>query len=377
MSDVRNIAIKYRLYPTKEQQIFFSKSFGCCRKIWNLMLSDKKIYYAENQKMLHNTPAQYKKKFPYLKEVDSLALANVQMQLEQAFRNFFQNKKFGMPKFKSKKHCRKESYTTNNQHDSIRLLEKAIHLPKVGNVKAVLHRLPEEGWILKSATVSRNAAGQYYMSCLFAYENKPISHPVKLDHIIGLDYKSDGFYVDSDGNTFGSPKYYRKAHKKLAKEQRRLSNKKKGSNNYWKQKRKVAKVYCHIANQRKDFIHKASAAITKQQDVICIESLNMKALANKGFHNGKATLDNGWGMFVQQLEYKSERNGSILIKVNKWFPSSQLCHACGYQYRPAKNLQIREWTCPSCGVHHDRDVNAAKNIRDEGLRILKAKAKID
>lgn len=371
MSNVKNTAIKYRLYPTKEQQIFFAKSFGCCRKIWNLMLGDKNTYYEEHHLMLHNTPAQYKEDYPYLKEVDSLALANVQMQLQQAWKNYFSNSKFGKPKFKSKKHCRKESYTTNNQHNSIALSDKAIKLPKVGRVKAKLHRLPKNDWTLKSATISCTASGKYYVACLFAYkeEQKPMS--LHWDNAIGLDYKSDGFYVSSEGKVCGSPKYYCQTHKKLAREQRRLSRKKKDSQNYWKQKHKVAKVHEHIANQRKNFTHKQSAAIAKQYDIICVETLDMKAMATKSFGNGKATLDNGWGMFLQQLAYKAVREGHSLVRVDKWFPSSQLCHECGCQNPVLKDLSIRQWDCPYCGAHHDRDINAARNIRDEGLAQLK------
>lgn len=364
------MVIKYRLYPTKEQQVFFAKSFGCCRKVWNLMLEDKNNYYAQEHKTLHNTPAQYKDKYPYLREVDSLALANVQMQLQQAWKNYFSNSKFGKPKFKSKKHCRKESYTTNNQRNSIALLDKAIKFPKVGRVKAKLHRLPQNDWSLKSATISRTASGKYFVSVLFEVPQKITIRQTTFLRAIGLDYKSDGFYVSSEGKTLGSPKYYRKAHKQLACAQRQLSHKKKGSNNYYKQKQKVAKIHEHIANQRKDFTHKQSSAITKQYDVICVETLNMKAMANKGFGNGKATLDNGWGMFLFQLQYKTLREGTQLVFVDKWFPSSQLCHECGALNPEVKDLSIRQWTCPCCGTVHDRDVNAARNICDEGLHQL-------
>ena len=373
MSNVEHFAIKYRLYPTTEQQVFFSKSFGCCRKVWNLMLADKQQYWDKNKRMLQTTPAQYKKDYPYLKEVDSLALANVQMQLQQAFKNHHSNPNhFGKPKFKSKKHCHKESYTTNCQHCSIVIGDNFVRLPKVGKVKAKVHRNPKEDWILKSATISRTASGKHFVSCLFEVPTKNTTRPsfVGKAKAIGLDYKSDGFYTSSEGNTLGSPKYYRKAQAKLAKEQRRLSRKKKGSNNYWKQKKKVAKIQEHIANQRNDFTQKESAAITKQWDIICVESLNMKTMANRGFHNGKATLDNGWGMFVSQLQYKAKREGKLFVPVDKWFPSSQICHTCGTRHPELKDLSIRQWDCPNCGTHHDRDVNAALNIRDEGLRIV-------
>ena len=371
MSNVVYSAIKYRLYPTKKQQEFFAKSFGCCRKIWNLMLADKKAYYEEHQKMLQTTPAQYKDEYPYLREVDSLALANVQMQLQQAFKNALSNKKFGYPKFKSKKRCRKASYTTNCQHNSIELSDQAVKLPKVGWVKAKVHRKPQTTWKLKSATISRTASGKYFVALLFEYEEQIPQVMLSEENAVGLDYKSDGFYCSSDNEVCGSPKYYRKAQKKLAREQRRLSKRVKGSQNYWKQKQKVARVHEHIANQRKDFCHKQSTAIAKSYDIVCVESLNMRSMSNKGFGNGKATLDNGWGMFLLFLEYKLRNRGKALVKVDKWYPSSQICHDCGTIHPELKDLSIREWDCPDCGAHHDRDYNAALNIRDEGLRVLK------
>ena len=335
------------------------------------MLADKKAYYEEHQKMLQTTPAQYKDEYPYLREVDSLALANVQMQLQQAFKNALSNKKFGYPKFKSKKRCRKASYTTNCQHNSIELSDHAVKLPKVGWVKAKVHRKPQTTWKLKSATISRTASGKYFVALLFEYEEQIPQVMLSEENAVGLDYKSDGFYCSSDNEVCGSPKYYRKAHKKLAREQRRLSKRVKGSQNYWKQKQKVARVQEHIANQRKDFCHKQSTAIAKSYDIVCVESLNMRSMSNKGFGNGKATLDNGWGMFLLFLEYKLRNRGKALVKVDKWYPSSQICHDCGTIHPELKDLSIREWDCPDCGAHHDRDYNAALNIRDEGLRVLK------
>ena len=335
------------------------------------MLADKKAYYEEHQKMLQTTPAQYKDEYPYLREVDSLALANVQMQLQQAFKNALSNKKFGYPKFKSKKRCRKASYTTNCQHNSIELSDQAVKLPKVGWVKAKVHRKPQTTWKLKSATISRTASGKYFVALLFEYEEQIPQVMLSEENAVGLDYKLDGFYCSSDNEVCGSPKYYRKAQKKLAREQRRLSKRVKGSQNYWKQKQKVARVHEHIANQRKDFCHKQSTAIAKSYDIVCVESLNMRSMSNKGFGNGKATLDNGWGMFLLFLEYKLRSRGKALVKVDKWYPSSQICHDCGTIHPELKDLSIREWDCPDCGAHHDRDYNAALNIRDEGLRVLK------
>ena len=369
-----NKALKYRLYPTTEQEIFFAKTFGCCRKIWNLMLSDKIESYKITGRFAAVTPVRYKKAYPYLKETDSLALANVQLNLQAAFKNCFdktRKKRNGFPKYKSAKRSRR-SYTTNNQKGTIVLTDKGIRLPKIGRIRASVHRLPEEGWVIKSATVSQNPDGKYYCSVLFEYEAHipEIAHPEK--NAVGLDYKSDGLYVDSDGRTCGSPKFFRKSQKRLAKEQRRLSRREKGSSNYNKSKLRVAKAHGRIANQRKDFLHKESAAIAKQYDMVCVEDLNMRAMANKGFGNGKATLDNGYGMFLNMLKYKLEDQGKLFVVIDKWYPSSQTCSVCGTVHPEVKDLSVREWTCPVCGFIHDRDVNAAVNIRNEGIRQLLA-----
>ena len=373
-----NKAIKYRAYPATEQSIMFAKTFGCCRKVYNLMLSDKIEGYKSTGKFPTVTPAKYKKEYPYLKEVDSLALANKQMDLQAAFRNTFsksRKKNNGFPKFKSAKHSRK-AYTTNNQKGTVAIIEnKYIKLPKIGKVKAVIHRIPDNNWIIKSATVSQESDGKYYISVLFEFDN--IANPYAADktNAIGLDYASDGLYVDNNGNVGTNHKYYRESHKKLAKAQRRLSRMQGSkkhedkSANCIKQLRKANKIHRHIANQRLDNLHKISTEIANQYDVVCVESLNMKSMSNKGFGNGKATLDNGYGMFLYMLEYKLSDRDKYLVKVDRWFPSSQICHCCGVLHPEMKNLQIRKITC-DCGLTISRDQNAAINILNEGLRLL-------
>jgi len=373
-----NKAIKYRAYPATEQSIMFAKTFGCCRKVYNLMLSDKIEGYKSTGKFPTVTPAKYKKEYPYLKEVDSLAPANKQMDLQAAFRNTFsksRKKNNGFPKFKSAKHSRK-AYTTNNQKGTVAIIEnKYIKLPKIGKVKAVIHRIPDNNWIIKSATVSQESDGKYYISVLFEFDN--IANPYAADktNAIGLDYASDGLYVDNNGNVGTNHKYYRESHKKLAKAQRRLSRMQGSkkhedkSANYIKQLRKANKIHRHIANQRLDNLHKISTEIANQYDVVCVESLNMKSMSNKGFGNGKATLDNGYGMFLYMLEYKLSDRDKYLVKVDRWFPSSQICHCCGVLHPEMKNLQIRKITC-DCGLTISRDQNAAINILNEGLRLL-------
>ena len=377
-----NSAIKYRLYPTSEQKIMFAKTFGCCRKVYNLMLSEKIESYKTTGKFVAVTPAKYKKDFPYLKEVDSLALANVQLNLQSAFRNHFdrnRRKKTGFPKFKSAKHSRK-SYTTNNQNGTVAIIDsRYIRLPKIGKVRAVIHRVPGTDWKLRSATVSCSSDDRYYVSVLFEYENSAPTYVVDENNAIGMDYASDGLYVDDKGNIGTNHKFYRESHKKLAKEQRKLSRKKgsrKGedkSHNYLKQQRKVNRIHTHIANQRKDNLHKISAEIANQYDIVCVENLNMRNMSNRGFGNGKATLDNGYGMFLDMLEYKLANRGKYLVKVDKWYPSSQICHCCGKRHPEMKDLRIRTMRC-ECGYVMDRDRNAAMNIKKEGLRIMNSTA---
>ena len=372
-----NRAIKYRAYPTTEQSIKFAKTFGCCRKVYNLMLSDKIESYKSTGKFTAVTPAKYKKDYPYLKEVDSLALANKQLDLQEAFRNCFsksRKKNNRFPKFKSAKHSRK-SYTTNNQHGTVAVTDDSIKLPKIGYVKAVIHRKPDNNWAVKSATVSKESDGKFYISVLFEFADAVNSYVANTANAIGLDYASDGLYVDNNGNVGTNHKYYRESHDKLAKAQRKLSRMQGAkkhevkSNNYGKQLCKVNKIHRHIANQRLDNLHKISTEIANQYDVVCVETLNMKSMSNKGFGNGKATLDNGYGKFLSMLEYKLSERNKYLVKVDKWFASSQICHCCGSVHSEMKNLAIRTMKC-DCGLTISRDQNAAINILHEGLRIL-------
>ena len=372
-----NKAIKYRIYPTTEQKILFAKTFGCCRKVYNLMLSDKINSYQVSKSFGKQTPAMYKEEFPYLREVDSLALANVQLNLQSAFRSCFsksRKSKNGFPKYKSGKHSRK-SYTTNNQHGTVALTDKSIRLPKIGYVKAAIHRKPDSDWLIKSATVSQEPDGRYYVSVLFEFEDPINTYIADRTNAVGLDYASDGLYADSNGNVGTNHKYYRESHDKLARAQRRLSRMQGSkkheakSSNYLKQLRKVNRIHRHIANQRLDNLHKISTEIANQYDVVCVESLNMKSMANRGFGNGKATLDNGYGMFLSMLEYKLSDRSKYLIRIDKWFPSSQVCHCCGALHPEMKNLTVRTMKC-DCGLTISRDQNAAINILREGLRML-------
>lgn len=361
-----NKAYKFRIYPTKEQEIFFAKTFGCVRFIYNKMLADKIEYYEKTKQKLNNTPAQYKKEFEWLKEVDSLALCNAQMNLQTAYNNFFRSPKTGFPKFKSKKKD-KNSYTTNSQKGSICFIRNKIKLPKVGLVKIIQHRKIPDNQKIKSVTISKTPLGKYYASILVEYAQIIPTTKLSKGKALGLDYSSHNFYTDSQGVDANYPRFYRKAESKLAREQRKLSLMKYDSNNYHKQRVIVAKCHEKIANQRKDWIHKLSTQLADTWDYICVEDINLRDMAGS-LRLGKSTNDNGFGMFRTYLKYKMEDRGKQFIVIDKWFPSSKMCHHCGYIN---ENLQLsdREWDC-CCGAHIYRDWNAALNIRDEGLKLV-------
>ena len=371
-------AYKFRIYPTEEQEIFFAKTFGCVRKVYNLMLNDRKKAYEEvkndtSKKMTFPTPAKYKKEFPFLKEVDSLALANAQLNLDKAYKNFFRDKSVGFPRFKSKKNP-VQSYTTNNQNGTVALIDsKFIKVPKLKSlIRIKLHRQPKG--MIKSATISRHASGKYYISLLCKEE---INELPKTNSAIGIDLGIMDFAILSDGQKIDNNKFTSKMEKKLKREQRKLSRrallaKNKGTNlfeakNYQKQKRKVARLHEKVMNQRTDFLNKLSTEIIKNHDIICIEDLNVKGML-RNHKLARSISDVSWSSFVAKLQYKADWYGREIIKVDTWFPSSQICSECGHK-DGKKSLDIREWTCPICHTHHDRDINASINILIEGLRI--------
>ena len=356
----------FRIYPNIEQQNMFAKTFGCVRFIYNKMLADKIEYYEKTKQMLNNRYAQYKTEFEWLKEVDCKALANAQINLQTAYKNFFKRPEVDFPKFKSKKENRK-TYTTNRTGNNIYIKNGYIKLPKITEIKIKQHRKIPEEYKLKSVTVIQVPSGKYYVSVLFEYENQIQEKELKT--FLGLDYSMHDLYKDSNGNVPNYPRYYKLAEERLKREQRKFSKMQKGSSNRKKQRIKVAKAYEKVASQRKDFLHKQSRKLANEYDCICIEDLSMKEMSQK-LRFGKSVHDNGWGMFTEFLKYKLEDQGKKLIKVDKFFASSQLCSVCGYKNTETKNLSLREWKCPKCGTFHDRDKNAAINIRNKGMQMI-------
>ena len=371
-------ALKMRIYPNKEQALKIDKTIGSCRYVYNHMLArNNKIYTRRNEHLsyydMQNLLPNMKEYLPWLKEVDSQALKHACRQLNTAYDRFFK-KKSGFPKFHSKRMNRQAYTTTNKCQIAYDSGNREVKLPFLGWMRCSDNRIlsnPD----FKYATVSRQN-GKYYVSITYGIEKAV--HPVAVseNQALGLDYKSDGLYVDSNGNMAGMPKWFRDSQAKLKKEQRKLRDKvgsQKGetkSHGYLKQLQKIRNLHEHIANQRLDYLQKESTRLADRYDAILIEDLDMKAIANKGFGNSKATFDNGWGMFTTMLDYKMTERGKCLQKIDRWYPSSQTCSVCRCVNSETKNLSIRKWTCPHCGAEHNRDVNAAINIKREGLRLL-------
>ena len=364
----QNKAFKFRLLPNKEQSALLAKTFGCVRFVYNKMLAERKETYEKFKddkeslkKQKFPTPAKYKSEFPFLKEVDSLALANAQMNLQTAYKNFFEGNA-DFPKFKNRK--AKQSYTTNLVNGNIELKDGHIKLPKLKLVRIKQHREIPADYKLKSCTISRTKSGKYYVSVLTEYE-KDIQ-PKTIENVIGLDFAMAELYVSSENEKANYPRYYRVMSEKLAKAGRILSKRKKGSARWNKQRLVVAKLHEKVANQRMNFLHHKSKELATNYDAVIIEDLDMKGMS-QALNFGKSVHDNGWGMFTTFLAYKLKEQGKQLVKIDKWFPSTKKCSCCGAE-KPVK-LSERTYRC-SCGYVADRDYNSAINIKNEGIRLL-------
>lgn len=373
-----NRAFKVRIYPNISQKIQINKTLGSCRKIYNLMLDERINVYEklkDDKEKLHSykylTEKQYKEEFDFLKEADSKALQQANKDLMKAYQNFYSSLngkrkgKSGFPKFKKRKLG--SSYRTLGAID-VDFNNKKVKLPKLGWINYRNKRSSFKGE-LRSATVSRTSTGKYFVSLLFEQETKVnLPNIEQITNVKGLDMSLDKFFVDQDGNSPEYVKLYRDKESKLKVYQRRLSKKKKYSKNWYKAKHKVSLLHEQISNKRKDFLHKLSHKLVTENELIVVESLNLKGMT-QGLKLGKSVHDLGYSEFVDQLNYKSVDQECLIIEADQWFASSKTCSGCGYKYSDL-SLNERSWDCPECNEHHDRDTNAGKNLLNYGLKYL-------
>ena len=366
--------MEFRIKPDMEQKVLIWKTFGCCRFIWNHLL-DERIGYEKvhKGKLLNTTPAHLKKDNPFLCEVDSMALINTQLNLNQSCRKLFPKGK--SPKFRAKGKD-KRSYTTNWINNNIEVLHKGdsenyIKLPKLGLVRIILHRSIPDGWRMKHATVKETASGKFFISLTFDVETEKKDPIKEFDNVEAFDYSMPSLIVSASGEnniTSSDIRWYRNLEDKIAKEQRKLSRMQYGSGNYWEQKHRIGKLHEKARNRRKDFLHKLSHDVARDFDAVIVEDINLQHMSQT-LNLGKAVYDNGYGMLRTMLSYKLQEKGKVLVKVDKFFPSSKRCSVC-HDVNHELKLADREWTCKSCGTHHDRDKNATRNLLDEGKDIL-------
>ena len=368
---------RFRIYPSPSQKELIEKTLGCSRQVYNDFLSMCiESYNADHNRLINKYELikllpEYKETFPYLKEVDSVAVQQTVIHLYDAYVNFFRhNAEF--PKFKKKKND--YGYTTMNINNSIRFIEDDIQIPKLGRVKIKCHRHLPESFRYSMVSVSRRGR-HYYISLMGEEDYFDLEGLIKdsLDpnNSIGLDFSLSHLFVDSEGHHLDMPNYYQDSLTKLAKEQRKLSHMKKDSSHYQKQLMRIKNLHEHIANQRKDFLHKVSRKIADTYDYVFVENLDLKEMAKRKEEHkfGITIFDLGYGTFLNYLSYKLDWLNKKLIKVNKYFPSSQLCSKCGYR-KSDLTLNQRHWVCPECGKKHNRDLNAAINIKKEGIRMI-------
>ena len=368
---------RFRIYPNPSQKELIEKTLGCSRQVYNDFLSmciesysADKNYSIKKYDLIKLLP-EYKETFPYLKEVDSIALQQTVIHLYDAYMNFFRHNAT-FPKFKKKKND--YGYTTMNINNSIRFIEDDIQIPKLGRIKVIRHcKLPES---FKFTMVSVSRLGRHYYVSLLGEEEyfdygEYIKESLDPNNSIGLDFSLSHLFVDSNGSHLDMPTYYQDSLTKLAKEQRKLSHMKKDSSHYQKQLMRIKNLHEHIANQRKDFLHKVSRKLANEYDYVFVENLDLKEMSERRdkLKLGISIFDLGYGTFLNYLSYKLKWLNKKLIKVDRYFPSSQLCSACDYR-KSDLTLNQRSWVCPICGFKHDRDYNAAINIKKEGIRMI-------
>lgn len=365
-------AFKFRIYPNKAQQILLQKSFGCVRFVYNHFLAKKIEKYKQDKSgMSYNQCSKeltnLKQEFEWLKEPDKDALQKALKDLDVAYKNFFSRPEVGFPKFRSKRDNHK-SYRTSCTNENIKFLGNKIQLPKLGKIRIMDKRIQIEGRIL-NATVSQNPDGNYYVS--ICCTDIPYANLGPTNHNVGIDLGLKEFAITSDGIKYANPKYLVKSLKRLRFLQNSLSRKTKGGSNRNKARLKVARMHQKIANQRTDYLQKLSTEIIRSNDIVCLEDLQVKNMV-RNHKLARAISDVSWSEFVRMLCYKAGWYGRKIMRIDKFFPSSQICNFCGYKNSNTKDLSVREWTCPKCGAVLDRDINAAKNILNEGLRMVGA-----
>jgi putative transposase len=360
-------AFKYRFYPSDEQKRILAQTFGCCRYVYNWALRQRTdAYYQRGERLSYEDTAQRlvllkkQEETLWLNEASSVSLQQALRHLDKAFRNFFDGRA-DYPTFKKKRNQQSATYASNaftwdRHHLTLAKMDAPLAI--------VWHRPLPDGCKPSSVTITKDEAERYFVSILVEEDIKALEVTPKM---VGLDLGLKSMVITSDGHTYGNPKFFVKEEKKLAKAQRLHTKKKKGSTNRAKARLKVARIHKTIADRRRDYQHQLSARIIRENQVVCVESLHVKNMV-QNHCLAKAISDGGWGEFVRQLEYKATWYGRTLVKIDKWYPSSKRCFDCGH-ILDSLSLDVRRWTCPECGVVHDRDLNAAKNIWAAGLAV--------
>ncbi len=360
-------AYKYRFYPGDEQKQILAQTFGCCRYVYNWALRQRTdAYYQRGERLYYEGTAERlvmlkkQEETIWLNAVSSVPLQQSLRHLDKSFRNFFEGRA-NYPTFKKKRNQQSATYASN----AFTWNGQALTLAKMDTpLDITWHRPLPDGCKPSSVTVTKDEAERYFVSILVEEDIKPLEVTPQM---VGIDLGLKSMVIDSDGHTHGNPKFFPQDEKKLARAQRWHAKKKKGSKNRAKARLKVARVHKKIADRRRDYQHKLSTKIIRENQVVCLESLQVKNMVQTHCL-AKAISDVGWSEFIRQLEYKAEWYGRTMVKIDKWYPSSKRCFDCGHVL-DALQLDVREWNCPECGVHHDRDINAAQNILAAGLAV--------